>query len=137
MNDDGAPGRPATPYGRIGGAPAVTELADAFYGRVLADPALLPLFADPTEDHAGRMALFLAELLGGPAQHTAQRGGPNTMFQVHRGLPITEVQRQKWVDHMIAAIDGLELPSDLRAGLLAYVERGSRLARATSRQPVP
>ena len=123
------------PYEQLGGAAAVTSLADRFYERVLADPALLPLFADPDEDHAGRMALFLAELLGGPDGHTRQRGGPNTMFRVHRGLRITEVQRTKWVTHMTAAMDELEMPSDLRDSMLAYFDQGSRLARATSQQP--
>ncbi len=128
-------GSPATPYERLGDADAVTGLADNFYARVLADPALLPLFADPDEDHAGRMALFLAELLGGPDGHTRQRGGPNAMFRVHRGLRITEVQRTKWVTHMTAAMDELEMPSDLRDSMLAYFDQGSRLARATSQQP--
>jgi len=127
----------STPYVQLGGATAVTALADRFYDRVLADPALLPLFVDPTEDHAGRMALFLAELLGGPTGHAEQRGGPNTMFRAHQGLRITEVQRQKWVDHMLAAMDEVAMPADLHASLLAYIEQGSRLARSTSQRPAP
>ena len=125
----------ATPYEQLGGADVVTRLADNFYSRVLADPALLPLFADPDEDHAGRMAWFLAELLGGPDVHTRQRGGPNTMFRVHQGLRITEVQRNKWVEHMTAAMDELQMPPDLRTSLLGYFDQGSRLARATSHRP--
>ncbi len=124
-----------TPYARLGGGPAVTRLADRFYERVLADPALLPLFADPTEDHAGRMALFLAEFLGGPAEHSAQRGGPAHMFRSHQGLRITEVQRARWVAHMTAALDELIVPEDLRGQLLAYFGRGSHLARQTSQSP--
>jgi len=137
LTGPGVQAPPPTPFEQLGGAGAVTALADRFYDRVLADPALLPLFADPTEDHAGRMALFLAELLGGPTAHTEQRGGPNTMFRVHQGLRITEVQRGKWVAHMVASIDEADMPAELRAGLLAYVEQGSRLARATSQRPAP
>ena len=127
-------GSSATPYERLGGADAVTLLADNFYARVLADPALLPLFADPDEDHSGRMELFLAELLGGPDAHTRHRGGPNTMFRVHQGLRITEVQRNKWVEHMTGAMDELDMPPDLRDSLLGYFDQGSRLARATSQR---
>ena len=123
------------PYVHLGGADAVRTLSDRFYQRVLSDPALLPLFADPTEDHAGRMALFLSEFLGGPTDHTRLRGGPPEMFRVHTGLRITEIQRAKWVAHMTAALDELLVPDDLRSGLLGYFEQGSRLARQTSQQP--
>ena len=46
------------------------RLAGKFYAPFLADPLLLPLFRDPEEDHAGRMALFLIEVLGGPREYT-------------------------------------------------------------------
>lgn len=42
-------------YDLAGGAEGMQKLAEAFYGRVLTDPAMLPLFRDPTEDHAKRM----------------------------------------------------------------------------------
>ena len=127
----------ASPYDRLGGADGVRSLSESFYRRVLSDPALVPLFADPTEDHAGRMALFLAEFLGGPTDHTRLRGGPTTMFRVHMGLRITEVQRSKWVAHMTAVLDEMVVPADLRTALLGYFEQGSQLARQTSQQPRP
>ena len=42
-------------YVLAGGAAGMQKLAEAFYGRVLIDPIMLPLFRDPTEDHAGRI----------------------------------------------------------------------------------
>ncbi len=46
------------------------RLAGKFDDPFLADPLLRPLFRDPEEDHAGRIALFLIEVLGGPREYT-------------------------------------------------------------------
>ena len=119
-------------YDLAGGGERVTALADAFYRRVLADPLLVPLFRDPSEDHAGRMALFLTELLGGPAGHTAERGGPSRMFAAHRGLRIAEAQRARWVEHMTAAVAEVDLHPVVRDALADYVAFGSRAAMSTS-----
>ena len=73
----------------IGGPAVVDRLADRFYTRVLSDPLLRPLFRDPDEDHAGRMAWFLTELFGGEPLHSERRGGFSTMVAAHRGLKIT------------------------------------------------
>jgi len=115
-----------------GGAAATDGIAARFYARTLTDPLLLPLFADPTEDHAGRMALFLAELLGGPSDHSAQRGGLPRMIGSHVGLGITEQQRQRWLDHMLAAVHEAELPQPVLDALVPYLVRGTHLARSTS-----
>ena len=50
---------------------------------------------------------------------------------------MTEVQRRKEVTQMMATLDDLEMPADLRAGLRAYIEQGSRLARSTSQRTAP
>lgn len=121
-------------FHQLGGQAAVDGLAETFYRRVLADPELIPLFHDPTEDHAGRMAWWLTELFGGPRIHTERRGGFNTMVRAHVGLNITEAQRVKWLDHMLASANERKMPAPLLATYREYLETASRLAAQGSRR---
>jgi hemoglobin len=53
---------------------------------------------------------------------------------VHRGLRITEEQRERFVELYMAAPDAAELPSDaaFRAAVREHVEFGSRVAMQNS-----
>lgn len=117
----------------IGGPDAAYALAHAFYDRVLADPLLIPLFRDPGEPHADRMAWWLVELFGGERVHSQRRGGFATMVAAHRQLGISEAQRSAWVGHMMAAADQVGFNERARRELSLYVEQASRLAMAGSR----
>lgn len=121
-----------TLYELAGGAAALTALAEDFYRRVLSDPLLVPLFKDPSEDHAGRMAHWLIEVTGGPPRHSTTRGGFPTMVQAHGGLSITEAQRARWVAHMLAACDQQKMPPEFMGAFRKYIEGGSHLARRQS-----
>ena len=98
-------------YEQAGGEEGINKLASAFYRRVLADPIMLPLFERPDDDHVGRMALFLGEEFGGPAEHTRQRGGDATMARIHVGLNISNRQRDRWIEHMRAAMEEVHMPA--------------------------
>ncbi len=121
-----------TPYELAGGAHAVHRLAEAFYARVFADDVLRPLFRDPGEDHVERMALWLTELLGGPALHTEARGGFTVMKAAHHGLRITEEQRARWSALMWAATEDAGLSPAFRDRFRPYVDGGSTLAMRVS-----
>ena len=119
-------------YELAGGAHGVQRLAEAFYRRVLSDPLMLPLFRDPTEDHAGRMALWLGEFFGGPAEHTKQRGGFHTAVSAHHELNITDAQRNRWIEYMTAACEEVELPSEVMDFFLPHIHFGARAAQYSS-----
>src|SRR5438445_9269524 len=102
-----------TRYELADGAAGMQKLAEAFYRRVFADPLLLPLFREPDEDHAGRMALWLGEFFGGPHKHTERRGGFPTLVDAHHRLNITDTQRQHWIEHMLAACREVGLPDEV------------------------
>lgn len=123
---------PTSHYEAVGGAEAMARLAGGFYDRVLADPLLLPLFADPTEPHAVRMALWLTEVFGGPPVHERDRGGLRTVISAHVGLRITERQRERWAGYMMAAARDIDMPADSEAFYDDYVQRISRVTRQTS-----
>ncbi|MFC4499805.1 MULTISPECIES: group II truncated hemoglobin [Streptomyces] len=136
-----------TLYRWAGGAEAFARLTDAFYTKVLADDLLAPVFANLAPEHAGHVALWLAEVFGGPDAYTATQGGHDHMVAKHFGLAITEAQRRRWVNLIQDAADEAGLPTDpeFRSAFLAYVEWGTRLAvhfsgpdaKPPTEQPVP
>lgn len=74
------------------------------------------------------------ELFGGDQMHSARRGGFVTMVRAHHGLKIKDAQRARWVAHMTAAVDEVELDPEVAAGFARYVETASRLAMSGSQQ---
>jgi truncated hemoglobin YjbI len=117
-------------YDWAGGTDAFVTLCDVFYRRVRADDLLAPLFADMDADHARYVALWLAEVFGGPATYTSKHGGYRHMVSKHVGKAITELQRRRWVNLMMDAADEANLPDDpeFRAAFAGYIEWGTRLA---------
>jgi len=97
---------------------------------VRADDLLAPLFAGMDAEHARYVARWLAEVFGGPATYTAERGGYATMVGRHIGRGISEAQRRRWVNLMMDAADEAGLPDDpeFRAAFASYIEWGTRLA---------
>ena len=126
---------PATFLSRFGGEEAVYKLADRFYGRVLSDDTLVPLFRDPTENHAERLAWWLIELFGGPRLHTERRGGFRASAAAHFGLRIKEEQRLKWLSHMHEAATEMDMAPDLFREYAKYLETASHFAMQGSYNP--
>jgi len=123
-----------TLYEWAGGTEAFVRLTDAFYRRVTEDDLLGPLFARMDPEHAKYVALWLAEVFGGPAVYTDEHGGYPHMVAKHIGMNITEPQRRRWVNLIQDAADEAGLPEDpeFRAAFLGYIEWGTRLARQNS-----
>ena len=130
MTDGAVP----TLYEWAGGDAALSRLTEQFYQRVRTDDLLAPLFAAMPPDHPQHVAVWLAEVFGGPARYTAEHGGYPHMLGKHLGLGITEPQRARWVQLIGLAADDAELPDDpeFRSAFLAYVEWGTRIALANS-----
>jgi hemoglobin len=130
MADDATP----TLYDWAGGDDAFERLTEAFYTRVRADDVLGPVFRNMPGDHPHHVALWLAEVFGGPRRYTDAHGGYPHMLAKHHGLGLTEEQRFRWVVLIAHAADDAGLPEDpeFRSAFLAYVEWGTRLAVANS-----
>lgn len=124
-----------TVYEWAGGTSAFERLTEAFYQHVHADPILADLFAHADRDHARHVALWLAEVFGGPSTYTDDHGGYAGMLKHHIDLQITPEQRARWVRLIAEAADEAGLPDDpeFRSAFVAYVEWGSRIALANSR----
>ncbi|MEU9130991.1 group II truncated hemoglobin [Kitasatospora sp. NPDC048540] len=124
-------------YDAVGGTAALRRLSNTFYDLVLADLLLAPVFADFTPTHIEHVAVWLAEVFGGPDRFTADLGGHQALLRAHLGLAITEEQRVRWMELMAAAVEQ-ELPDDglLRRRVLEYFDWGTRIAREVSAEPV-
>lgn len=114
----------------VGGAPALERLFAMFYARVPSDPILAPVFAKMSPDHVRHVGAFVAEVFGGPADYTANRGGHANMIVRHVGRALTEEQRARWMQLLLRCADEVGAPSDpeFRSAFVAYLEWGTRLA---------
>jgi hemoglobin len=126
--------QPPTLYEWAGGTEALMKLTEAFYREVPKDELLGPVFAHMHPQHARHVAVWLAEVFGGPAAYTQEHGGYPYMLRQHLDKGITEPQRRRWVNMMLDAADEVGLPGDpeFRAAFVSYLEWGTRLARENS-----
>lgn len=91
---------PVPLYERIGGAPAVEELIESFYVRVLADPELAPFFRHASMDRLRSMQReFFAMALGGPPGYTGQ-----SLAHAHHGRGISRHHFARFVNHMLETL---------------------------------
>ena len=117
-------------YEWLGGIAALNRLTVRFYERVRDNAVLAPIFAHMGAEHPQHVAAFLAEVLGGPADYSANHGGHPHMIQQHLNRHLTQTQRQEWVALLLDTADELGMPDDpeFRSALVGYLEWGSRLA---------
>jgi hemoglobin len=121
-------------YEHAGGEPGLHRLEELFYSKVLADPLLQPLFGEGQPHHVEHLTWFTAESFGGPDRFTRELGFDH-LVRVHRGLEITDEQRERFVALYLEALDESGLPADnpFRAAVRSHVEFGARVAQQNSR----
>lgn len=122
-----------TLYDHAGGERGLHRFVDLFYTAVLADPVLQPLFGAGRPGHVAHLTAFDAESFGGPDTFSRTVGFA-ALIDAHRGLRITEAQRQRFVELYLSAADAAGLPADepFRRALREHVEFGSRVAMQNS-----
>jgi hemoglobin len=112
-------------YQAIGGTQRCRQLSVAFYARVKRDPILRPLFPGKTLKCAiEEFAAFLAQLLGGPAEH-AQRRWWLSLRESHLRFKIGQRERDAWMRNMIQALQDVPMEEEVRAALGQFFERSS------------
>jgi hemoglobin len=120
-------------YEFAGGEGALHRLEEAFYRSVLEDPLLQTLFGAGKPEHVAHLTAFTAESFGGPDRFTREIGFAH-LIDVHRGLHITEAQRERFVQLYMAAVDASDLPDNdaFRRAIEEHVQFGSRIAMQNS-----
>lgn len=117
---------PATFYDRIGGHPTFVALVDRFYAGVAEDPPLRALY--PEQDlgpAADRLRMFLEQYWSGPKTYSEQRGHPRLRIR-HAPFAVTAAQRDRWLQHMLDALDSLELDPEDDDTMRDYLTRASQ-----------
>jgi hemoglobin len=112
-------------YEIVGGKETFRRLAAKFYEGVSQDEVLKPMY--PEEDlapAAERLQLFLEQYWGGPTTYQEQRGHPRLRMR-HAPYKINPDARERWLRHMRAAVDSLELAPLHDAELWAYLDRAA------------
>jgi len=104
-------------YEAVGGRAAVTAAVDNFYGRLLADSVLAPLFPRGVgARHRAYVVTVLGEALGGPERYR----GPD-LAGAHRGLGISDAHFDRAAAHLAATLDELGVPRHLADQIVAIV----------------
>ncbi|MFC9844647.1 group II truncated hemoglobin [Streptomyces sp. NPDC060223] len=120
-------------YEHAGGDDALHRLEEIFYAKALADPVLREVFPRREPHHVDHLTWFTAESFGGPDRFTQELGFAH-IIKVHRGLRITDEQRDRFVQVYLESLDEADLPDDepFRAAVRSHVEFGSRVAQQNS-----
>jgi len=122
-----------TLYEHAGGEESLHRVEELFYENVLADPVLMALFTERVPTHVDHLTWFTAESFGGPDRFTREVGFPH-IIEVHRGLQITDDQRERFVELYLQAADEAGLPDDepFREALRQHLEFGTQVAQQNS-----
>lgn len=123
-------------YDDVGGLEGLRRLSERFYERVLADELLAPVFATFTPTHVEHVAIWLAEVFGGPAGFTERHGGHPALLQSHLALHIRDEHRSRWLELMSQAVEEVfpDRPR-LHEALMAYFMWGTAIAQEVSQHP--
>ena len=111
---------------QIGGRPTFEKLVRAFYDGIQGDEVLWPMY--PQHDLEGaiqRLTGFLEQYWGGPGTYSEERGHPRLRMR-HMPFKVNPDARDRWLLHMRAALDTLELPPLQDATLWAYLDRAAQ-----------
>lgn len=113
-------------YEQVGGRAFFEKLVNEFYRGVARDPELKAIY--PEEDlgpAAERLTMFLEQYWGGPGTYSEQRGHPRLRLR-HQPFKINPAARDRWLGHMRAALDSMELPPLQRETLWSYLDRAAQ-----------
>ena len=112
-------------YDEVGGAATFEQLVREFYSGVAGDPELRALY--PEEDLGPaevRLRMFLEQYWGGPTTYSEQRGHPRLRMR-HVPFAVTPDMRDRWLHHMLAAVDTLDLDETHDLLLRDYLVRAA------------
>jgi hemoglobin len=122
---DQTPARPDSFFELVGGHDTFVRLVDAFYAGIADDEVLRPMYPEADLGPAKvRMTMFLEQYWGGPTTYSDERGHPRLRMR-HAPFKVNPEARDRWLSHMQAAVDTLDLPPLHRATLWDYLDRAA------------
>lgn len=112
---------------QVGGRATFEKLVRKFYEGIATDEVLLPMYPEQPELEGAiqRLTGFLEQYWGGPSTYSEQRGHPRLRMR-HMPFKVNPDARDRWLTHMRAALDSLELSPLHDATLWAYLDRAAQ-----------
>lgn len=105
----------------VGGEEFFVKLVDGFYQGIETDEVLSVMYQGRDLVQARRhLALFLQQYWGGPTTYQSERGHPRLRMR-HMPFVIDADARDRWLDHMQASLEQLEMPVTAREDLWNYL----------------
>jgi hemoglobin len=113
-------------FEEVGGSQFFDRLVERFYEGVATDDVLLPLYPEQSDLSGAkeRLTLFLQQYWGGPTTYSDERGHPR-LRQRHFPFVIGELERDRWMVHMMAAVDELSPNDSVHQQLAEYMAMAS------------
>ncbi|MDT0215659.1 globin [Rothia sp. ARF10] len=114
-------------YDEVGGAATFEKLVHEFYVGVAGDRELRALY--PEEDLGPaerRLRMFLEQYFGGPNAYSQERGHPRLRMR-HAPYPVTLDMRDRWMRHMLTAMDTLDLDEAHAEAMRDYFMRAAHM----------
>jgi hemoglobin len=124
-------------YDEVGGAETFERLVHEFYVGVATDPPLRALY--PEEDLGPaerRLRMFLEQYFGGPKTYSEERGHPRLRMR-HVNFAVSLDMRDRWMRHMLAAMDTLDLPEAHAEAMRDYFMRAAQMLVNTDEAQPP
>ncbi len=111
---------------QVGGRPTFEKLVRAFYDGIRTDEVLMPMYPEQPELEPAiqRLTGFLEQYWGGPGTYSQERGHPRLRMR-HAPFKVNPDARDRWLGHMRAALDTLELSPLDDATLWDYLDRAA------------
>ena len=114
-----------TYYEDFGGHETFAKLVHEFYRGVAQDEPLRALYPEedlgPAEE---RLRMFFEQYWGGPTTYSEQRGHPRLRMR-HMPFTVTPDMRDRWLLHMMNAVDTLGLAPEHDDLLRDYLTRAA------------
>jgi len=113
-------------WAAVGGRATFEKLVRAFYEGVRTDEVLMPMYPEQPdlEGAIQRLTGFLEQYWGGPGTYSEERGHPRLRIR-HQPFAVTPDARDRWLRHMRAAVDTLDLAPMQESMLWDYLERAA------------
>lgn len=113
-----------TLFDLVGGEPTFVALVDRFYAHIAADERLSTMFPADLEPGKRWQRLFLMQFFGGHTQYGAERGHPRLRMR-HMPFVIDQEARERWLHHMLTAVDEVGIQEPMRTTMREYFTRAS------------
>lgn len=102
-----------TIYQQLGESAGLRSIIETFYGKVVQEPLLAPLFPEDIQPVIERQHQFLTQFFGGPTLYSDLHGHP-MMRARHMRFPVTNERADAWLACMNAALQESGVEDELR-----------------------